>query len=140
MKQLILLFTLTPIFLFSQTSYSSALSLQNRIRDYYDLNPLELDSELSRSAQQWAEHIVETGEFEVSDDNFGENIYRTSIEYVFSMGKQPCLEASLNWVLESEDQSTLNQIIFEGASRVGFGVAQNDEYIYVVAKYDKLYE
>lgn len=92
------------------------------------------------NAQQWAEHIVKTGEFEVSDDNFGENIYRTSIEYVFSMGKQPCLEASLNWVLESDDQSTLNQIIYEGANRVGFGVAQNDEYIYVVAKYDKLYK
>lgn len=140
MKKLILITILTPIISFSQTYYDSALNFQNSIRSYYDLTPLSYDNELSLKAQEWAEYMAETDKFEVSDDSYGENIFAISTEYVFSKGKQPCLEASMNWILESEDNLTLDQIIYEDAKRVGFGVAENHEYIYVVAKYDKLYK
>ena len=140
MKKLILITILTPIISFSQTYYDSALNFQNSIRSYYDLTPLSYDNDLSLIAQEWAEYMAETDKFEVSDDSYGENIFAISTEYVFSKGKQPCLEASMNWILESEDNRTLDQIIYEDAKRVGFGVAENHEYIYVVAKYDKLYK
>ena len=140
MKKLILITFLSPIFSFAQTYYDSALNFQNSIRSYYDLTPLSYDNDLSLIAQEWAEYMAETDKFEVSDDSYGENIFAISTEYVFSKGKQPYLEASMNWILESDDYSTLNQIIYEDAKRVGFGVAENHEYIYVVAKYDKLHE
>ena len=140
MKKLILITILTPIISFSQTYYDSALNFQNSIRSYYDLTPLSYDNDLSLIAQEWAEYMAETDKFEVSDDSYGENIFAISTEYVFSKGKQPCLEATMNWILESDDYSTLNQIIYEDAKRVGFVVAENNEYIYFVAKYDKLYK
>ena len=140
MKKLISITILFPIFSFAQTYYDSALNFQNAIRSYYDLIPLNYDSELSLKAQEWADYLAETDQFEVSDDPFGENIFAISTEYIFSKGKQPCLEASMNWILESDDNSTLHQIIYEDAKRVGFGVAENHEYIYVVAKYDQLYK
>ena len=140
MKKLILITILIPIISFSQTYYDSALNFQNSIRSYYDLTPLSYDNDLSLIAQEWAEYMAKTDKFEVSDDSYGENIFAISTEYVFSKGKQPCLEASINWILESDDQSTLNQIIFEEARGIGFGMAQNDFYIYIVAKYDKLYK
>ena len=139
MKKVIILFVLTPIISFSQTYYDSALNIHNEVRNYYDLTPLSYDSDLSLKAQEWAEYIASTDSFEVSDDEYGENIFAISTEYVFTKGKQPCLEASMNWILESDDDSTLKQIIYEDAKRIGFGVAENHEYIYVVAKYDKLY-
>ena len=46
----------------------------------------------------------------------------------------------MNWILESEDNLTLDQIIYEDAKRVGFCVAENHDYIYVVSKNDKLYK
>ena len=140
MKNIIILFVLSPIISFSQTFYDSALNFQNEIRNYYDLKPLKYDSSLSLHAQEWAEYIALTDSFEVSDDEYGENIFAISTEYVFTKGKQPCLEASINWILESDDDSTLKQIIYEDAKRIGFGVAENHEYIYVVAKYDKTYK
>lgn len=140
MKKLILITILTPIISFSQTYYDSALNFQNSIRSYYDLTPLSYDNDLALIAQEWAEYMAETDKFEVSDDSYGENIFAISDEYVFSKGKQSCLEATMNWILESEDNLTLDQIIYEDAKRVGFGVAENHEYIYVVAKYDKLYK
>ena len=44
----------------------------------------------------------------------------------------------MNWILESEDNLTLDQIIYEDDKRVGFCVAENHDYIYVVSKNDKL--
>jgi len=37
--------------------------------------------------------MIETDKFEVSDDSYEENIFSVSTEYIFSKGKQPCLES-----------------------------------------------
>ena len=139
MKNLLLII-LFPISLLSQSLHSEALNFQNNIRSYYDLSPLEYDEDLSNEAQKWAEHLALTDDFEVSDDNYGENIYALELEYYFSKAHNIYLEASINWVLDSEDELTLNQIKFHKAKLVGFGKAQSKRYIYVVAKYDKLSE
>ena len=75
MKKVIILFVLTPIISFSQTYYDSALNIHNEVRNYYDLKPLSYDSDLSLKAQEWAEYIASTDSFEVSDDEYGENIF-----------------------------------------------------------------
>jgi len=140
MKKVIILFVLSPIISFSQTYYESALNFQNEVRNYYDLKPLEYDSSLSLHAQEWADYIAETDDFKVSDDDFGESIFSIQKIYCYSRNKNPYLEASINWIIDTNDSNTLNQILYEDVKRVGFGVAENHEYIYVVAKYDKLYK
>jgi len=140
MKKLILITILIPIISFSQTYYDSALNFQNEIRNYYDLKPLEYDSSLSLHAQEWADYIAETNDFKVSDDGFGESIFSIQKIYCYSRNKNPYLEASINWIIDTDDSNTLNQILYEDVKRVGFGTAENQEYIYVVAKYDKLYK
>ena len=139
MKKIIILLFI-PIISFSQTYYDSALNFQNEIRNYYDLKPLEYDSNLSLYAQEWADYIAETDDFKVSDDDFGESIFSIQKIYCYSRNKNPYLEASINWIIDTDDSNTLNQILYEDIKRVGFGVAENQEYIYVVAKYDKLYK
>jgi len=140
MKKVIILFVLTPIISFSQTYYDSALNFQNEIRNYYDLKPLEYDTSLSLHAQEWADYIAETDDFKVSDDDFGESIFSIQKIYCYSRNKNPYLEDSINWIIDTDDSNTLNQILYEDVKRVGFGVAENHDYIYVVAKYDKLYK
>lgn len=142
MKKVITLLVLTPIISFSQTYYDSALDLQNKVRDYYDLSPLQFDSNLSLKAQEWAEYIAETDQFEVSEDIYGENIFSIDKSYVLEKNKNEFLEATINWIIpnDNHDLGTFNQIVYPKCTKVGFGVAENHEYIYVVAKYDKLYK
>ena len=138
MKKLILITILTPIISFSQTYYDSALNFQNSIRSYYDLTPLSYDNDLSLIAQEWANHIAITGEFELSDDSLGETIYAIS-KTAPKIPDNLLLDASVSWAVDS-DEHAFNQIICVDCSNLGFGVAENLEYIYVVAKYDKIYK
>ena len=140
MKKVIILLVLSPIILFSQTNYEKTLNFQNEVRKYYDLDPLQYDTNLSLQAQEWAEYIAETDQFEVSEDIYGENIFSIDKSYVLEKNKNEFLEATINWIIDTDDSNTLNQILYEDVKRVGFGVAENHEYIYVVAKYDKLHE
>ena len=142
MKKVIILFVLSPIILFSQTYYEKALNFQNEVRKYYDLDPLEYDSSLSLQAQEWAEYIAETDQFEVSEDIYGENIFSIDKSYVLEKNKNEFLEATINWIIpdDNNDYSKFYQIIYSKCTKVGFGKAMNDNFIYIVAKYDKLYK
>ncbi len=139
MKNLILTL-MFPMLSFAQTYYDSALNFQNTIRSYYDITPLSYNNNLSIAAQEWADYMATTDSFTVSTDNYGENIFYINKAYVFENGKDVLLEASLNWVLDSVDNSTYNQIIYPDATSIGFGISENNESIYVVAKYNKLYK
>ena len=111
------------------------------MRSYYDLTPLSYDNNLAYEAQQWAEKIAATDNFSTSIDNYGENIFSMSRSYYLRHRKDALLEASINWLIDiQDDYSTYNQALYSGASRIGFGVAENEESIYVVAKYDKIYK
>jgi len=51
------------------------------------------------------------------------------------------LDASIGWVLKySHEEETLKQVICENCVYVGFGISENKDYIYVVAKYNEIYE
>lgn len=141
MKNLIFTLLLLPSLAFSQSDYMEAIKFQNTLRSYYDFQPLSYNQELSINAQQWAEYLAETDDFVVSMDGYGENIFSVSKEYIRNKNKNVYLEASMNWILDvDEDYSTYNQILYDKASSIGFGISENNEYIYIVAKYDKLHE
>jgi len=135
------IFTLLfPIFVFGQTYYDNALQFQNTVRSYYDAPLLSYNNDLALEAQAWAEYLAETDTFAVSSDNYGENIFYIDRIYANVNKKDVLLEATLNWIIDTDDWSTFNQIIYPEATNIGFGVAENNESIYVVAKYNKLYE
>lgn len=136
-----LLFTLLlPLFSFAQFSHLEALNFQNNIRSYYNITNLLYSPDLALEAQMWANYIAETDQFILSDDSYGESVFWTDKNYAIINGKDVLLEASLNWALDSSDGATYNQMIYKNATQVGFGVAESVDGIYVVAKYDKLYE
>ena len=135
------IFTLLfPIFVFGQTYYDNALQFQNTVRSYYDAPLLSYNNDLALEAQAWAEYLAETDTFTVSSDNYGENIFYIDRIYANVNKKDVLLEATLNWIIDTDDWSTFNQIIYPEATNIGFGVAENNESIYVVAKYNKLYK
>lgn len=135
------LFTLLlPIFALGQTYYDNALQFQNTVRNYYDAPLLSYNNDLALEAQAWAEYLAETDTFTVSTDNYGENIFYINRMYAINNNKDVLLEATLNWIIDTDDLNTFNQIIYPEATNIGFGVAENDESIYVVAKYNKLYK
>ena len=136
MKKLVLILLLLPFL--SKAQFNEAVNFQNNIRSYYNLNPYNVDSDLNKKAQAWANHMALTDEFDLSSDSLGETIYyfkKTSPEKPNNM----FLDAAVSWVIDS-DSSSFNQTICKDCLSVGFGIAENFEYIYVVAKYDKLYK
>lgn len=140
MKNLIFSFILLPLMSYSQTYYTSGLRFHNEVRSFYDLPILKYNNELSLEAQMWAEHLAATDSFVTSGSNYGENIFWIDKNYAYQNNKNVLLEASINWILGSDDYSTYNQALYNDASNIGFGMAENEKSIYVVAKYDKLYE
>ena len=139
MKNLILTLMM-PLCMFSQTYYDNALQFQNTIRNYYDITPLSYDNDLQLHAQEWADYIASTDSFRVSSDNYGESIFKIEKAYRNAQNKDVLLEASINWLLNEYDYNPFNQMVYPGTTRIGFGISENDESVYVVAKYDKLYE
>lgn len=138
MKKLILITLLAPLFSLAQNKYESAINFQNNIRSYYDLKPFNYNNDLSKIAQEWANHMAITGEFELSDDSLGETIYAISKTSPI-IPDNLLLDAAVSWAVDS-DEAAFNQTICADCSSLGFGVAENLEYIYVVAKYDKIYK
>ena len=139
MKNLILTLLL-PLTLSAQTFYSRALSFHNEVRSFYDLPSFQYDNNLALQAQIWADYLAKTNTFQVSSDQYGENIFWAQKSYISARNKDVLLEATLYWIIDTDDWSTFNQIIYPEATNIGFGVAENNESIYVVAKYNKLYE
>tara|TARA_B100001287_G_scaffold147287_1_gene124000 strand:- start:2517 stop:2927 length:411 start_codon:yes stop_codon:yes gene_type:complete len=135
MKKFILILLFLPIF--TNAQYTDALNFQNSIRSYYNLNPYTINNDLNRQAQAWAERMAITDEFELSSDSLGETIYYfTKTDYY--RPNNMFLDATINWVIDSGD-GPFNQTICSDCSSVGYGMSENLEYVYIVAKYDKIY-
>jgi len=136
MKKFILILLFLPIF--SNAQYIDALNFQNNIRSYYDLNPYNINDDLNKKAQAWANHIALTDEFDLSPDSLGETIYY----YKKTNRTKPSnmlLDAAISWIIDADDAS-FNQTICADCSSVGYGISENMQYIYIVAKYDKLWQ
>jgi hypothetical protein len=137
MKKFILILLFLPIF--SNAQYIDALNFQNNIRSYYDLNPYNIDDDLNKKAQAWANHIALTDEFDLSPDSLGETIYYFNKTTNSSRPNNMLLDAAVSWIVDADDAS-FNQTICTDCSSVGYGISENLQYIYIVAKYDKLWQ
>ena len=131
---------LFPVFAIGQNYYDDALRFQNNIRNYYDLPVMSYNNDLALEAQIWAEHLANIDDIEISSDNYGENIFYIDKIYSGVRNKNVLLEASINWTVDTDNWNTFNQIVYPEATNIGFGMAENNESIYVVAKYNKLHK
>jgi|8_EtaG_2_1085327.scaffolds.fasta_scaffold00117_49 hypothetical protein len=144
MKQLKLTFLISVFAIFMANaqwlsfSKNKAVKYQNAVRSYYELNLLSLDRELSRSAQLWAEEMAETDDFLFSPYEFGETIYRLNKKEFFEP-KNSYLDAAVAWI-QAYEEPEYYQTLCVDCAFVGYGKAENESYIYIVAKYDKLYK
>ncbi|MEU0884285.1 CAP family protein [Lentzea sp. NPDC005914] len=128
---------------------AKTVELLNAYRAKHGVAPLSLDSEVSRTAQEWADHLHETDGFEHRPDNpYGENLYWTSsrtraIDTVAT-------KALANWYGESRGydyakemtQSTVDYgvlhftaMVWKSSDRVGVGLKQGANGTYVVLNF-----
>lgn len=131
---------LFPVFVIGQNYYDDALRFQNNIRSYYDIPVMSYNNDLALEAQVWAEYLASIDDIQVSTDNYGENIFYIDKIYANTRNKNALLEASINWIVDTNNWDTFNQIIYPEATNIGFGMAENNKSIYVVAKYNKLHK
>ena len=131
---------LFPIFVMGQNYYDDALRFQNNIRSYYDVPVMSYNNDLALEAQVWAEHLASIDDIQISTDNYGENIFYIDKIYADVRNKNVLLEASINWIVDTDNWDTFNQIIYPEADRVGFGISHSNDAVYIVAKYNKLYK
>lgn len=135
MRKLILLL-LFPAISVAQ-DFNSALNMHNTIRGYYNLEPLVLNDTLTNIAYERAKVTADINKVVFTNDKLGESVFYT--DYI-TISRDYFLEATISWILEQEDQTTLKQLLCEECESVGFGVALSDDKIWVIAKYDKLYK
>lgn len=139
MKNLLFTLLLFPLLSFGQLNYEKALTFQNDIRSFYGLNALKYNDSLSVAAQVWAEHLSKTDSLGFSDDDKGELIYFYTKQKNVKINDY-LLDASVGWAIRYDEEETFKQIICEECDYMGFGIAENKDYIYVVAKYNEIYK
>ena len=115
-----------------------AIEFQNTVRDYYSLKPLRYSKTLSKQAQVWANHLEEIDRLNLSEDTLVETLYALD-KSEFVIPKNIYLDAAVGW-LEAFEEPEYYQTLCGECERVGFGIAENELNIYVVAKYDKVYQ
>lgn len=135
MRKLILLL-LFPAISVAQ-DFNSALNMHNTIRGYYNLEPLVLNDTLTNIAYERAKVTADINKVVFTNDKLGESVFYT--DYI-TISRDYFLEATISWILEQQDQTTLKQLLCVECKSVGFGVALSDDKIWVIAKYDKLYK
>lgn len=136
MKKLTLLLLFLPFF--SNAQYGKAVKFQNTVRSYYNIQTLSLDRKLKKEAQAWANYIAAQDELLISTDSYGETLYRFDKNSTLG-SRNYYLDAAVAWI-EASNTPEYYQSLCYGCTEVGFGMAESDSYIYVVAKYDKLYD
>lgn len=125
-----------------------ALESHNQIRVLHAATKLKLNADLTRMAQEWAEHIADTNKFEHSNNSYlgqslGENIAMrftsTGEELTGRQMTEQWYEEALNYNYNDDFQQGKGhfaQIVWRTTREVGFGRAKAlDGKWYAVANY-----
>ncbi|XP_062310495.1 Golgi-associated plant pathogenesis-related protein 1-like isoform X1 [Osmerus eperlanus] len=119
------------------------LDTHNAYRQKHNTASLTLSSELSASAQKWADHLVSIKTLQHSTTDKGENLYFAwSSEPKTLTGK----EAVDSWYSEIKDYKFaqagfgsntghFTQVVWKESTQVGVGLASDGNNIFVVGQY-----
>lgn len=124
------------------------LAAHNKYRAEVGVAPLQWSNTLANSAQQWANHLAATGQFQHSGSGYGENIWMgTSGHYSFTQmvdgwgGEKkyfipnstfPNVSNSGKW----QDVGHYTQLIWRNTQEVGCGFASGGGNDYLVCQYN----
>ncbi|MGI5506789.1 CAP family protein [Lentzea sp. CA-135723] len=127
---------------------TKAAELVNTYRAKHGAPPLSLDSEVSRTAQEWADHLQSTNGFEHRPDNpYGENLYETGrsrpIDTVIGKALEDWYNESRHYNYDKEmtpsnvDLSVLHftALVWKSSTRLGVGISQGRNGTYVVVNF-----
>ena len=81
--------------------------------------------------------IAEADEIVFTNDSLGESVFFTDYK---TISRDYFLEASIAFAIENYNDVTLKQLLCKDCESLGFGISVTDEKIWVVIKYDKVYE
>ncbi|KAG7270410.1 hypothetical protein CRUP_009131 [Coryphaenoides rupestris] len=119
------------------------LATHNTYRTMHQSPPLSMNGDLSKAAQQWADHLLALDKLEHSQGSYGENLFFSfSSAGIHLTGK----EAVDSWYGEIKDYdfsspgfsgSTghFTQVVWKASTEVGVGVATDGNKVYVVGQY-----
>lgn len=128
---------------------AKTVELLNAYRAKHGVEPLSLDSEVTRTAQEWADHLHESDAFEHRPDNpYGENLYWTSsrtraLDTVATKALQNWYGESSGYDYTKEmtadniDYSVMHftAMVWKSSTRVGVGLKQGANGTYVVVDF-----
>ncbi len=144
MKKLLLLLLFVPLVSFGQNNQKEeALEYQNITRSYYNLPPLSLSKTLNEKASIWAETLAIKDSLFFSPDDYGELLYYSDKDTEFyseNLNANWFLDASIGWIIAGSDSNEFKQVNCINCVLMGFGIAENEDRIYVVGKYDYIFE
>lgn len=142
-----LAFPATPAL--ASDAVTKTVELLNAYRAKHGVPPLSLDSEVSHTAQEWADHLHDTDGFEHRPNNqYGENLYWTSsrtraIDTVATKALDSWYGESRRYDYANEmTQSNINYgvlhftaMVWKSSTRVGVGLTQGSNGTYVVLNF-----
>ena len=124
------------------------LDRHNQLREESGVPDLVLDDSINQFAQEWADEIASSGDFEHRPNNsYGENLYEhggrkepsgdqtvqrwyDEIKYYEDyFGEEPDMDTFKKW-------GHFTQVVWKNSARVGVGCASSGRKFYVVGNYD----
>jgi len=122
------------------------LQHHNQLRARHCAPALQLDTELSKKAQAYAEKLAAQNKFEHSNNGYGENLYMMSSSAPLtnlqgSKATQPWYDEIKDYRFNNPGFSMatghFTQVVWKGSQKLGVGIgfANNDRKVIVVANY-----
>lgn len=119
------------------------LKTHNVYRAKHSSPPMTLCSELSASAQTWADHLLSISSLKHSDTKDGENIYNMFSSATIKLTGKEAVESwyseikDYNWSRPGFSNSTghFTQVVWKESTKLGVGVATDGNKAFVVGQY-----
>lgn len=119
-----------------------ALNYINRFREMHQVEPLIHDREITKVSTEWAQTIIDTGKFEHSTTDYGENI-----AYTYSPNHYNSFVRATNMFYnEVKDYNYSNpvfgyntghftQLVWSSSKKIGIGMVSNDTITVLVLNF-----
>ncbi|XP_059909967.1 Golgi-associated plant pathogenesis-related protein 1-like isoform X1 [Gadus macrocephalus] len=119
------------------------LTTHNIYRQMHQSPPLTLSTDLNKSAQSWADHLLDSGIMQHSGSGVGENLYCMSSSAPINLTGKEAVES---WYEEVKDYDYnrpgfkgntghFTQVVWKETTEVGVGLATDGKRVFVVAQY-----
>ena len=136
---------LTLLLLCGSSNALYGVERTNMYRQMHDTPPVSVSSDISESAQSWADVLASSGDFRHSVNGYGENL---AMLYDDGKSDEEAFNRSVDlWYNEIElynydnpgfsmETGHFTQLIWKHTTQIGGGISRGNNRIYVVVQYD----